>query len=222
MLLSDIDPRERPGKHVRVRLRPDGACEDLSTTQGSAHDPAEDGLTGTLRRCDCSPDRPAHACLVELDPVAARSVGAPRQAVTALLLEHAYAPDELEVLQDEPADPERLRLVRDNLRALGADLEAAMVAGDHDDWVAMLQAVHRIQGRTVATRGLLERMLGQDTAATEPHLVRAVRAIRRLISAREVNSLPADDLRARMRGVLQVLNRELKALLSPPDRPSIP
>ena len=112
--------------------------------------------------------------------------------------------------------------MRDNLRELGADLAAAMAAGGHDDWAAVLQAVRLIQGRAVVTRGLLERMLGQDTAATEPPLVRMVREISPLISDREVDSLPPDELRARMRRVLQALDRELKALLSPPDGPSIP
>jgi hypothetical protein len=79
-----------------------------------------------------------------------------------------------------------------------------------------------IQGRAMITRGLLERMLGQDAAATEPPLVRVVREIRPLISNREVDSLPPDELRARMRRVLQALDRELKAMLSPPDEPSIP
>jgi hypothetical protein len=54
MLLSDIDSRERPGKRVRVRLRTDGMCEALP------HDPATDGWTGTLRRCESHPDVPSH------------------------------------------------------------------------------------------------------------------------------------------------------------------
>jgi hypothetical protein len=43
-----------------------------------------------------------------------------------------------------------------------------------------------------------------------------------LISDRDVDSLPPDELRARMRGVLQVFDRELKALLSPSDEPPVP
>ena len=222
MLLGDIDPRERPGKRVRVRLRTDGACEGLLATRGTAHDPSEDGRTGTLLRCECRPTGPSHRCLVELDPVADRSVGTPQQAVTALLLDRAYAPDELEVLEDEPDDPERLRLVRDNLRALGADLAAADLAVAHDDWAAVLQAVRLIQGRAVVTRARLERMLGQDAAATEPHLVRVFREISPLISDQEVDSLPSDELRVRMRSVLQAFDRELKALLSPTDEPPLP
>ena len=84
------------------------------------------------------------------------------------------------------------------------------------------KAVRLIQGRATVTRGLLERMLGQDPAAIEPPLVRVVREIGRLISDRDVNSLPPDELRARMRRVRQALDRELKAMLSPPDEPSIP
>jgi len=86
----------------------------------------------------------------------------------------------------------------------------------------VLQSVRLIQGRAVVTRGLLERMLGQDAAATEPPLVHTFREIRSLISDREVDSLPPDELRARMRRVLQALDRELKAWLSPPDEPAIP
>jgi len=52
--------------------------------------------------------------------------------------------------------------------------------------------------------------------------VRVFREISPLISDRDVDSLPPDELRARMRRVLQALDRELKALLSPPDGPSIP
>jgi hypothetical protein len=54
MLLSDIDPRERLGKRVRVRLWTNSACEELP------HDPAEDGRTGTLRRCEYRPGEPSH------------------------------------------------------------------------------------------------------------------------------------------------------------------
>lgn len=54
MWLSDIDPRERLGKRVRVRLRTTSVCEALP------HDPAEDGQTGTLRRCEPHPEAPSH------------------------------------------------------------------------------------------------------------------------------------------------------------------
>ena len=60
MLLNEIDPRERLGKRVRVRLRNDGACEELLATRGAAHDPTEDGRTGTLRRCEYYPGEPSH------------------------------------------------------------------------------------------------------------------------------------------------------------------
>ena len=123
---------------------------------------------------------------------------------------------------DHPDDSAQPHLVRDNLRALGADLTDAMSASRRDDWAAALQPVRMIQGRAAITRGLLERMLGQDATATEPPLVRVFREIRGLISDQEIGSLPPDELRARMRGVLQALDRELKAVLSPPDEPSTP
>ena len=111
--------------------------------------------------------------------------------------------------------------MRGNLRALSADLAAAVAAGDHDDWAAVLRAVRLIQGRTVVTRRLLDGMLGSNITGDVPPLVRAVQAVRRVISEQEVESLPPDELRARMRVVLQALDRELKAFLSPPaSRPS--
>jgi hypothetical protein len=126
---------------------------------------------------------------------------------------------------NEPADRERPRLVHDNLHKfgaeLGAELAAAVAAADRADWEAMLQAVRMIQGRAMVTRGLLERTLGQDAAATEPALVRVIREIKGLISNQEVDSLSPDELRARMRKVLQALDRELKVMLSPPDESSI-
>jgi hypothetical protein len=159
---------------------------------------------------------------VELDRAVARRIGTPQHSVTSPHVHSYYAPDELEVLEDEPADPEHLRLVFDNLRALGADLAAAATAAGHDDWTAVLQAVRLIQGRAVVMRSRLERMLGYDAAASEPHLVRVFHEISPLISDREVDSLAPDELRARMRRVRQAFDRELKALLSPPDGPSIP
>ena len=106
------------------------------------------------------------------------------------------------------------------LREMGRDVEEAMAASDSQDWAAVLRAVRLIQGRAVVTRGLLECMLGQDAEATEPPLVRVFGEIRRLISDREVDSLPPDMLRARIHAILQALDRELKMLLSPPDEPS--
>ena len=116
-----------------------------------------------------------------------------------------------------PPCPERPQPVHAILRELGTDLAAATAAADHDDWAAVLQAVRLIQGRTVLTRGLLERMLGQDAVVELPPLVRTVQAVRQLISDREVDSLPPDELRVRMRNVLQTLDRKLKAFLSSPD-----
>jgi hypothetical protein len=114
------------------------------------------------------------------------------------------------------------RPVHDALRALGVDLTAAETAADDDDGAGVLHAVRLIQGRATVTRGLLERALGQDAAANELPLMCVVRGIRGLISDREVNSLPPDELRARMRAVLDVVDRELRAMLAPPDEPPIP
>jgi len=159
---------------------------------------------------------------VELDPAVAGLVGTPQQDITALILDRAYAPDELEVLEDEPADPERLWLVRDNLRKIGAHLTDAAAASDRHDWGAVLRAVRLIQGRAIVTRGRLEPTLGLDTATTEPPLVRLFREIGPLISDWEADNLSPDELRARIRVVRQAFDRELKALLSPPDEPPIP
>jgi len=127
------------------------------------------------------------------------------------------------VLEHEvPPCPEHPPRVRDNLRKLGADFADAAAAADHDDWAAVLQAMRLIQGRAVVTRGLLERLLGQEAAAEPPPLVRAIPAVRRLIPDREIDRLPVDELRARMRMMLQLLDREVKAVFSPPDAPSIP
>ena len=120
-----------------------------------------------------------------------------------------------------PPTRSRPQSVHDNLREIGADLAATVAADGHNDWAAMLQTVRLIQGRAMVTRGLLERMLGQDAAATEPPLVRVIREIKGLISNQEVDSLSPDELRARMRKVLQALDRELKVMLSPPDESSI-
>ena len=159
---------------------------------------------------------------MELDRAVARLDGSRQQAVTAPLTASYYAPDELEVLGSEPADRERARLVRGHLRDLGTDLAIAVAAGDHDDWATVLQAVRLIQGRVALARRLLGPMLWTDAAADMPPLVRAVQAVRRLISDREVDSLSPDELRARMHAVLQTLERELKAMLSPPDEPPTP
>ena len=157
-----------------------------------------------------------------MDRAVARAVGTTQQDVAAPPLDLGYTPDELEVIDDEPADPDRLRPVRDSLRNLAADLAAAEAAGAHDDWAAMLQAVRLVQGRAMVARRLLERMLGRDAVSFEPPFVRMVREIGGLITDQEIDSLPPDELRARMRRVLQALDRELKALLSPPDEPFIP
>ena len=203
-LLSGIDLREHPGKRLRIRLRAGGAYEDPH------HDPTEDGRTGTLRCRECRPGGPSHSCPVALDG-----------AATSPLPNHSYAPDELEVFEDELTDPEGIQLVRGHLRTLAADLTAALAAGDHDDWAGVLRAVRLIQGRAVVTRGLLERLEAPDAAVAEPPLVTVVQSVRRQIAHREIDRLSPDELRARMRAVLQTLDRELKALLSPPaSRPA--
>jgi hypothetical protein len=61
-------------------------------------------------------------------------------------------------------------------------------------------------------------MVGSNATPCLPPLVYSVQAVGRIIADREIDSLPHDELRARMRAVLQVLDRELKTLLSPPDK----
>jgi hypothetical protein len=159
---------------------------------------------------------------VELDRAVARTDGTAPQGVLPPLPDRAYAADELEILENDSMDLEWPWFVHANLRALGPDLTAALAAGGHADWAAMLRTVRQIQARAVVTRGLLERMLGYDADATEPPLVRLFREAHALISDGEIDSLPADELRIRLRKVLQSLDRELKALLSPPDPPPGP
>ena len=89
---------------------------------------------------------------MELDLAVAGLVGTPQRDIAAQFLDRAYAPDELEILENEPAGSERLRLAHDNLRELGADLTAAMNASHRDDWAAVLQAVRLIHGRAAITR----------------------------------------------------------------------
>ena len=111
-------------------------------------------------------------------------------------------------------------LVRGELRELGAELAAAVAASDRDDWDAVLAALGLIQGRVMATHAGLERGLGRCPSATDlPPLVRAVRLVGRLISRREVDRLPCDELRARMHAVLQALDRELRSSLRLPEGP---
>jgi hypothetical protein len=203
--LTDIDLRERSAKRARIRLRAAGACEDPN------HDPTEDRRTGTLRGHECRPGGSSHPCSVEFDG-----------AATSPLPNHSHPLDELDVFEDKPTDADETRLVRGHLRILGADLTAAMAAVDHDDWAATLRAVRLIQGRAVVTRGLLECLVEPDAAIAEPRLVTMVQSVRRLIVHQDVESLSSDELRARMRAVLQTLDRELKAFLSPPASRPLP
>ena len=155
---------------------------------------------------------------MELDRAVAREVGVPRQATSGPLADSYYAPDELEVLEDELTDPGRSRLVHASLRELGSELAAAVTASDHDDWTSALEAVRMIQGRAVVTRRALEGMLGSYPAGADlPPLVRAVQAVGRVISQREVDSLSPDELRVRMHAVLDALDRELQSFLEPPE-----
>jgi len=115
-------------------------------------------------------------------------------------------------------DAERQRLVGGKLRAIGADLDAAMTANDRRDWPAVLETVRLLQGRAVITRTALERLLvPYKEAADLPPLVRAVQAIGLLIREGEIESLPPDELRVRMHTVLQTLDYELAAFLQAPD-----
>ena len=115
-------------------------------------------------------------------------------------------------------DEEWQRLVGGKLRAIGADLDAAMAANDRHDWPAVLEAVRMIQGRAVTTRTALERLRGPyKVPADLPPLVRAVQAVGLLIREDEIESLPPTELRVRMRAVLAALDYELTAFLEPPD-----
>jgi hypothetical protein len=113
--------------------------------------------------------------------------------------------------------PKRQHPVRAELRRIGGDIRDAMAASARGDWAMALESVRMIQGWAVITRRALESMLGVHPVATDlPPLVRAVRAVGRLISDREVDTLAPDDLRVRMHAVLDVLDRELQTLLEPP------
>jgi hypothetical protein len=103
------------------------------------------------------------------------------------------------------------------LRAIGADLDDAVAANNRHDWPAVQEAVRMIQGRAVITRTALERLLGTYTVADLPPLIRAVQAVGLLIREEEIESLPLDELRVRMRAVLQTLDDELAAFLQAPD-----
>jgi hypothetical protein len=115
-------------------------------------------------------------------------------------------------------DEEWQRLVGGKLRAIGAELEAAMTASDRHDWPAVLAAVRMIQGRAMNTRTALERLLGPSKVAADlPPLVRAVQAVGLLIREGEIESLPPDELRVRMHAVLQTLDYELSSFLQASD-----
>jgi hypothetical protein len=124
---------------------------------------------------------------------------------------------------DTRHDLERRRLVRRELRVIDADLKVAIAASARRDWGAALEAVRMIQGNAVVARRVLEGMLGSyPTAADLPPLVRAVQAVGRVISDREVDRLAPDELRARMHAVLHALDHELQAFLEPPEESPVP
>jgi len=84
--------------------------------------------------------------------------------------------------------------------------------------VAVLEAVRMIQGRATITRATLERRLGSAPSGDDlPPLVRVVRAVGLLITEGEIIDLPPDELRVRMRAVLQALDSELSAFLQAPE-----
>jgi len=131
------------------------------------------------------------------------------------------ADDDIPVIPASRRAPKRQHLVRAELRRLGGDIRDATAASARGDWAKALESVRMIQGRAVITRRALERMLGVHPVATDlPPLVRAVRAVGRLISDREVDTLAPDDLRVRMHAVLEMLDRELQTLLEPPGEAS--
>jgi len=130
---------------------------------------------------------------------------------------------------DNPVRPEarreleRHRLVRGELREIDADLKDAVAASARSDWAGTLEAVRMIHGRAVVTRRALEGILGAyPVVADLPPIVRVVQAVGQIISDRDVDTLPADELRARMHAVLHEIDRELQAFLEPPEQDPIP
>jgi hypothetical protein len=107
------------------------------------------------------------------------------------------------------------------VHGIDSDLKAAMAASARGDWATALEAVRMIHGRAVVTRRSLERVLGSNVAADLPPLVRAVQAVGRLISDREVDTLAPVELRARMHAELQALDQELQNFPDPPEGPPI-
>jgi hypothetical protein len=115
-------------------------------------------------------------------------------------------------------DEELQLLVDSKVRMIGAELDAARAANDHQAWQAVLAAVRLLKGRVVVTRTALERLLGPPKVAAHlPPLVRAVQAVGQLIPEAEIESLPPAELRVRMRTVLAMLDYELAAFLQAPD-----
>ena len=140
------------------------------------------------------------------------------------LIDAALQPDaDIPGTLEARLDLERRRLVRGKLREIDADLADATAASARGNWAGTLEAVRMIQGRALVTRRALEGILGRyPVVADLPPLVRAVQTVGQVISDGEVESLPPAELRARMRTVLHVLDRELQAFLEPPEESPVP
>jgi len=140
------------------------------------------------------------------------------------LIDAALQPDaDIPGTLEARLDLERRRLVRGKLREIDADLADATAASARGNWAGTLEAVRMIQGRALVTRRALEGILGRyPVVADLPPLVRAVQTVGQVISDHEVESLPPAELRARMRTVLHVLDRELQAFLEPPEESPVP
>ena len=132
------------------------------------------------------------------------------------------ADGDIPVISAGRREPSRQILVRGELYGIGSDLQDGLAATARGDWAAVLKAVRMIGGRTMLARRALEGMLGASAPADLPPLVRAVQAVKRVISHREVESLSPDELRARIHAVLEALDRELQTFLEPPEEKPTP
>ena len=115
------------------------------------------------------------------------------------------------------------QMVVAHLHEMNRRVRDALAATARGDWATVLEAVRLIQGGAALTRAALERMIGSGTSAADlPPLVRAVQAVGQLISDREVDTLPPDELRARLRAVLRALEGELRDSLQLDEEASGP
>jgi hypothetical protein len=136
------------------------------------------------------------------------------QQVRDLVEAGLQAESQVPIASGARPDLERQLLVHDELGRIDVDLLDAEAAISRGDWSAGLQAIRMIGGRAVITRRVLEGMLGAP-AASLPPLVRAAQAVNRVISDQEVNTLPPDELRLRIRAMLAALDAELHSFLEP-------